>query len=281
MVAVSCVFAQSGVVFSATAAALLWICTLLLRASVFQAFPQVTASTVNLSCLSKAVTEISDRCTTPPATPPTPESPATSQLQNTMHASGLTMKASLIRPDAINLQNKLLRPCLNRVMYAEWPSRNELLYRWESGTLGRPGCIVTSFINMAERTSKLFVLVIKYKKTKPKHEIKITYDVWTPCIEMNRWVSECVWDNLKCCDSEERREGEWKPPKRARAYVWQHLDLIMPKKVTRLICAQELAFNNNPSSMPRHLSSKRPDAPSPAALRVCLEKDSPVLKCKI
>lgn len=117
--AVSCVFAQSGVVFSATAAALLWICTLLLRASVFQAFPQVTASTVNLSRLSKAVTEISDRCTTPPATPPTPESPATSQLQNTMHASGLTMKASLIRPDAINLQNKLLRPCLNRVMYAE------------------------------------------------------------------------------------------------------------------------------------------------------------------
>lgn len=60
---------------------------------------------------------------------------------------------------------------------------------------------------------------------------------------------------------------EARPPKRARSYLSEHFDLIMPEKVKCLICAQELVFNNT-SSMRRHLRSKHktsPNATAPAA----------------
>ena len=55
-------------------------------------------------------------------------------------------------------------------------------------------------------------------------------------------------------------------PKRAHSYAWEHFDLINPKKVKCLICAQELTFSNNTSSMLRHLRSKHPETtPNTAA----------------
>ncbi|XP_049899259.1 zinc finger BED domain-containing protein 4-like [Epinephelus moara] len=45
-------------------------------------------------------------------------------------------------------------------------------------------------------------------------------------------------------------------PKRSRSYAWEHFDLINPKRVKCLVCAQELTISNNTSSMLRHLRSK-------------------------
>ncbi|XP_040924669.1 zinc finger BED domain-containing protein 4-like [Betta splendens] len=55
-------------------------------------------------------------------------------------------------------------------------------------------------------------------------------------------------------------------PKRVRSYVWEHFDLISPRKVKCLICAQELTYSSNTSSMLRHLRAKHPETtPNTAA----------------
>lgn len=45
--------------------------------------------------------------------------------------------------------------------------------------------------------------------------------------------------------------------------MWEHFDLISPKKVDCLICAQELAFSNNTSS--KHPETTPNTAAAPAA----------------
>ena len=57
-------------------------------------------------------------------------------------------------------------------------------------------------------------------------------------------------------------------PKRVRSYAWEHFDLIAPQKVKCRICAMELMYSSNTSSMLRHLRSRHPEtgqAVAPAA----------------
>ncbi|XP_025761486.1 zinc finger BED domain-containing protein 4-like [Oreochromis niloticus] len=51
-------------------------------------------------------------------------------------------------------------------------------------------------------------------------------------------------------ESQERMEPAKK--RRMSSPVWEHFDFIPPNKVKCLLCARELGYNNNTSSMLRH-----------------------------
>lgn len=79
----------------------------------------------------------------------------------------------------------------------------------------------------------------------------VSYNYTYALAQIFRHCSVCM-TGRSCCEYFRVRRGltqrmEAQSPKRTR--VWQHLRLITPKKVKCLICAEELAFNDNTSSV--------------------------------
>lgn len=99
----------------------------------------------------------------------------------------------------------------------------------------------------------------------------LTYTYWLYGLTGEELNVECVWqfEVLSVWQGQwgKERGGEWRQGHLKQPdCMCGNTDLIMPKKVKCLICVQELAGNDNISSMLRHLHSKHPGAaPNPAA----------------